>query len=327
MNQKGGVGKTTCAVNLGAALASRNQRVLLVDADAQANLTLHFGIEAGRLERSTYTVLTGRSTAREAIRPDVRPGLSVLPAHLDLAGAEIELVNTMGRETVLRRALACYFEEEAFDFVLFDCPPSLGLLALNALLASTEVFIPLQTEFFALQGMSRLLEVVELIRSRLGHAVDITGIIPTLYDSRTNLSQEVVREIRRYFGPSVFRTIVHNNIKLAECPSHGTTIFEYAPSSKGAKDFQRLAREVLRRHDSAPSHQERGVFSIRSQKEVDARLSNPEEARISEEVRGREPIRDELPVREPIGDEVPSSDGVLPPAADGSHAPGPTSLN
>ena len=313
MNQKGGVGKTTCAVNLAAALTRRNHRVLLVDADAQANLTLHLGIESGRLDRSIYTVLTGRSTVQEAVHPDVRPGLFVLPSHLDLAGAEVELVNTMGRETVLRRALASYFEKEAFDFVLFDCPPSLGLLALNALLASKEVFIPLQTEFFALQGMSRLLEVVELIRNRLDHDVDITGIIPTLYDSRTNLSQEVVRETRRYFGPSVFRTIVHNNIKLAECPSHGTTIFEYAPSSKGAKDFQRLAREVLRRHDSTPSHKEFGVFAIRSQKEADARASSPEEA----------PIADAAP----IADEGPIADEALPAEADGSHAPRPTSLH
>jgi chromosome partitioning protein len=280
-------------------------------------------------------VLTGRSTVREAVHPDVRPGLSVLPAHLDLAGAEIELVNTMGRETVLRRALAAYFEEEAFDFVLFDCPPSLGLLSLNALLASTEVFIPLQTEFFALQGMSRLLEVVELIRSRLDHAVDITGIIPTLYDSRTNLSQEVVREVRRYFGPSVFRTIVHNNIKLAECPSHGTTIFEYAPSSRGAKDFQQLAREVMRRDDSAPSCQERGVFSIRSQKKVDltrsatstsplegaaeARAPNAEQVSTCEEV----PVREGIPLRE----EQPTPEDVVVSEGGSSDVTGPTSLN
>src|SRR4029450_9884032 len=151
------------------------------------------------------------------------------------------------RDTVVPSALARLFAEESFDFVLFDCPPSLGLLSLNALTAAREVFIPLQTEFFALQGMSRLIDVVELIRSRLSHPLEITGILPTLFDSRTNLSREVIAEIRRFFGDKVFRTIVHSSVKLAECPSHGKTIFEYAPRSTGARDFLRLAKEVLTR--------------------------------------------------------------------------------
>lgn len=253
INQKGGVGKTTCTVNLGAALAALKKRVLLVDMDAQANLSLHLGIEVHRLEKSVYTVLTGRSTVRETVFFDWRPGLSVLPANLDLAGAEIELVNTVGRETVLRTALAPFIAEEGFDIVLLDCPPSLGLLSLNALLSATEVFIPLQTEFFALQGMSRLIDVLGLIKNRLGHHLEVTGIIPTLYDGRTNLSREVVAEIQRYFGDKVFRSIIHSNIKLAECPSHGKTIFEYAPSSRGAQDFERLAREVLEQEPAAES--------------------------------------------------------------------------
>jgi chromosome partitioning protein len=253
MNQKGGVGKTTCTANLGAGLALRGKRVLLVDMDPQANLSLHWNVNIHELEHSVYTVLTGQSSARAAILFELRPGVSLLPANIDLSGAEIELVNSVGRETLLRTSLARLFEEETFDYVLLDCPPSLGLLSLNALTCAHEVFIPLQTEFFALQGMTRLLEVVELIKGRLGHDLEITGIIPTLYDVRTNLSREVDTEIREFFGERVFKTIVHQNVRLAEAPSHGKTIFEYAADSVGARDFEALTDEVLRREAAEPA--------------------------------------------------------------------------
>jgi chromosome partitioning protein len=220
--------------------------VLVVDVDPQANLSLHFDVDVHSLEHSTYTLLTGRSSAAETVLPQVRKGLSVLPANLDLAGAELELSNAVGRETVLRNSLLPLVEEQGYDFVLFDCPPSLGLLSLNALTAASEVFICLQTEYFALQGMSRLMDVIELINKRLGHRVRITGIVPTLLDVRTNLGREVVAEIRRHFGSLVFKTVIHTNVKLAEAPSHGKTIFEYAPESRGAEDFELLVREILR---------------------------------------------------------------------------------
>jgi chromosome partitioning protein len=245
MNQKGGVGKTTCTVNLAAALAEMERRVLLVDIDPQANATIHLGIDVHSLERSSYHVLTGGCPLAAAVIADQRPRVSVLPANIDLSGAEVELVNAVGRETILRDALGVYLASENFDFILIDCPPSLGLLSLNALTAAREVIIPLQTEFFALQGMAKLLEVIQLIQRRLNHPLEIAGVLPTLFDGRTNLGHEVVSEIRRFFPEKVFRTAIRNTVKLAEAPSHGKTIFEYANDSMGAADFRDLARELL----------------------------------------------------------------------------------
>jgi len=246
MNQKGGVGKTTCTANLGAALAERGGETLLVDIDPQANLTVHLGADPHAIQKSVYDVLTGNRTLGASL-VEVRPRLHLLPANIDLSGAEIELVNAVGRETILRDALNEYLEtcRTPFDFLLIDCPPSLGLLSLNALTAVEEVFIPLQTEFFALQGMAKLLEVVDLVKRRLNPSLQVTGIIPCLFDARTRLAAEVVEEIRRFFGPKVFGTVVRRNVKVAEAPSHGKTIFEHDPASAGAEDFHRLAAEIL----------------------------------------------------------------------------------
>jgi chromosome partitioning protein len=254
MNQKGGVGKTTTTVNLGAALARRGLRVLLVDMDPQANLTVHLDVRPDGVGKSIYDVLGGRARLADALRPTSTLGMDVVPASLDLAGAEMELVNAVGREQVLREAVDRFdapggpdAPPEPYDFLLVDCPPSLGLLSVNVLTAVREVIVPLQAEFFALQGMARLRDVIALVEKRLNPGLAVLGILPSMLDSRTSLSREVLTEIRGYFGAAVFGTAIRRNVKLAEASSHGRTVFEYAPGSHGAADYAALAEEVLRR--------------------------------------------------------------------------------
>ncbi len=250
INQKGGVGKTTTTVNLGAALAEAGVRVLVVDMDPQANLSLHLGVDLAGLrpEETSYGVLVAGTPIAKAIRPTETAGLSVLPATIDLSGAELELAAAMGRETILRDAFQDWIEGEQgapFDYVLFDCPPSLGLLAINALTAADEVFLVVQTEFFALQGLSKLVEVVRLVQRRMHPKLHISGIIPSLYDARLRLAREVLAELRRYFPETVFPLSISQNVKLAEAPSFGQSILQYAPESRGARDYRALAQAVL----------------------------------------------------------------------------------
>ncbi len=248
INQKGGVGKTTATVNLGAALARAGRRVVLVDLDPQANLSLHLGAELSAADPSVYGVLLGHEGLGEALRATSTPGLSAVCSHIDLSGAEMELAGALGREGLLRDAIDAWEAEGAVaDYLLIDCPPSLGLLSINGLVAVREAFIPMQTEFFALQGMSKLLEVIRLLQRRLNPELAVTGILPSLYDSRLRLAREVLAEIRNYFPDLVFRASIGTNVKLAEAPGHGKTIFEYDPASRGARDFLRLAGEVLER--------------------------------------------------------------------------------
>jgi chromosome partitioning protein len=252
INQKGGVGKTTTAANLGAALARRGQRVVVLDLDPQANLSMYLGVEVRGDEPSAYGVLTGASTIAQALRATTTPGLRVLPSHLDLSGAELELAGAIGRETLLRDALEAWEPEAQADYLLIDCPPSLGLLSVNALAAAREVLIAVQTEFFALQGLGKLVEVVQLLRRRLNPGLEISGLLPCLYDSRLRLAREVLAELRRYFPGKVYGTSIRSNVKLAESPSYSQTIFEYAPESNGARDYDALAREVLALEAGAP---------------------------------------------------------------------------
>ena len=260
INQKGGVGKTTTAANLGAALALAGKRVVVVDLDPQANLTLYLGVELPSGSPSSYRVLTGELAFGAALRETGTPGLRLLPTDIDLSGAELELSGAEGREKLLLASLEAWCARERArtgqdpaDYVLFDCPPSLGLLSLNALSAAEEVFLIVQTEFLALQGVSKLVEVIELVKRRLHPGLTVTGIVPCLYDSRLRFAREVLSELRRFFGEKVFRTAIGSNVKLAESPSFGKTIFEYAPESIGARDYAALAREVLAQEPAAPA--------------------------------------------------------------------------
>ncbi len=249
INQKGGVGKTTTAANLGAALARLGQRVLVCDLDPQCNLTVHLDVDPAGETPTLYELLRGEARLDQVVRAARSPGLSLLPSSVDLAGVELELVNVVGREVLLRDA----FEADArahrgarWDIVLCDCPPSLGLLSLNALVLCDEVFVPVQSEFFALQGLSKLLEVTGLVQRRLNPQLRVTGLVSCRHDTSTNLGRQVMDDIRSHFGDVLFRSVIRRNVKLAEAPSHGRTIFEYDPECRGAADYLALAREMLR---------------------------------------------------------------------------------
>ena len=245
INQKGGVGKTTTTVNLGAGLAHLGRRVLLLDLDPQANMTVHVD-KRPDLESNTLTNLLLEDTPLgELVQSTSLPNLSVVPSDTSLAGVEQVLANRIGRETILREALEAFGDQDSYDFVLFDCPPSLGVLSANALVAADFVVIPMQAEYLSLQGMAKLLEVIQLVQKRLNPSLQIACVLPCMLDSRTNLSGEVLGEIEAHFGDLLTKTRIRNNVKLAEAPSFGRTIFEHAPDSNGARDYQAFSAEFL----------------------------------------------------------------------------------
>jgi chromosome partitioning protein len=255
MNQKGGVGKTTTAVNISAALAETGLRICLIDLDPQAHATLHLGIEPLANGLSIYDVLTGKTRLSE-VRRQVNENLWVVGSTLDLAAADLELAGVVGREMILRDKLRA--EEQPFDFLLVDCPPSLGVLTLNALVAVDEVFIPLQPHFLALHGLSKLLETINLVSARLNARLKISGVVLCMYDVNTRLASEVSENVEEFFrsgkdkptpwsGAQTFQTRIRRNVRLAEAPSFGKSIFQYSPDSHGAEDYRRLAEAVRRR--------------------------------------------------------------------------------
>jgi len=242
-NQKGGVGKTTTNVNLSACLATAGKKVLTIDIDPQGNTTSGLGIDKKSVEKSIYDVLINGLEIEQSIIPTKVPNLDIIPSNIQLAGAEIEMVSMLSREHILKRSIQNI--RDRYDFILIDCPPSLGLITINALTASDKILVPIQCEYYALEGLSQLMNTVKLVRNYLNPSLEVEGVVLTMFDARTNLSIQVVEEVKKYFRSKVYRTIIPRNVRLGEAPSHGLPIIMYDPKCTGAEAYMDLAEEVI----------------------------------------------------------------------------------
>ena len=259
-NQKGGVGKTTTAINLAASLAVLEYKTLLVDADPQANSTTGVGFDLHNIQQSLYDCMVNQIPARDVILKTDIPNLFLLPSHIDLVGAEIEMINYPKRESVLKNILADVKDE--YDFIVIDCSPSLGLITVNALVAADAVVVPVQAEFFALEGLGKLLNTIKIVQSRLNTELEIEGILMTMYDGRLRLCNQVVSEVRRHFEDTVFDTVIHRNTRLSEAPSFGKPAILYDAESKGAINYLNLAKEILQKNNKTRISQEERVLTL-----------------------------------------------------------------
>lgn len=245
VNQKGGVGKTTTAVNLGAFLAKKRKKVLIIDLDPQGNATSGYGFEKSSLKNTVYDLLVNEEDIANVITNTNVKNVDMCPTNINLAGAEVELVSAISRETILKRALEPVLDK--YDYIIIDCPPSLGLLTINALTACEGVIVPIQGEYYALEGLAQLIDTINMIKKKLNPVIGIMGVVITMHDRRTQLTKQVVEEVQKYFGDKVFKTFIPRNVRLAEAPSHGLTIDEYDAKSKGSIAYQALANEVIKR--------------------------------------------------------------------------------
>ena len=244
-NQKGGVGKTTTSINLSASLAAKGKKVLMIDTDPQGNATSGFGVDKNDLDNTIYELILGECSVQDCILKEVIPGVSILPSNVNLAAAEIELIGVEKKEFILKNEVD--WVKDQYDYILIDCPPSLSMLTVNAMTTATSVLVPIQCEYYALEGLSQLIHTVNLVKERLNPELDMEGVVFTMYDSRTNLSMQVVENVKNHLKQNIYSTLIPRNIRLAEAPSYGMPITKYDPKSAGADAYRKLAKEVMKK--------------------------------------------------------------------------------